>query len=96
MNRLVVICIAACLASVGIRVSTNGGCRVEGNNVANNFIGVDVLTGRNVVIRNVAANNGTDYNIVGFNTFGPIINSTGAGDLSGVAGANHPFANLRY
>jgi hypothetical protein len=49
-----------------------------------------------VVFRNVAAGNTTDFNIVGGNTYGSIINAIGAGDVSVVAGANHPFTNFRY
>jgi hypothetical protein len=40
--------------------------------------------------------NTTDFNIAGGNAHGPIIFAAGLGHLSGVAGANHPFANFRY
>ena len=83
-------------AGAGIRVSNAGAYRIEGNNVGQNFIGIDVLSGRNVIFRNVAIANTTDYSIAGGNTHGPIINAVGAGDVSAVAGANHPFTNFRY
>jgi hypothetical protein len=81
----------------GIRVNINGGCRIEGNNAVANFIGIDVLSTRNMISRNVAAgNNSNDYNIVAGNSQGPIVNVVGVGDISATAGANHPFANFRY
>ena len=83
-------------AGAGIRVNNAGAYRIEGNNVGQNFIGIDVLSGRNVIFRNLAVANSTDYNIVAGNTHGPIINAIGAGDVSAVAGANHPTANFRY
>jgi len=83
-------------AGAGIRVNNAGANRIEGNNVGQNFIGIDVLSGRNVIFRNVAIANTTDYNIVGGNTHGPIINAIGAGDVSAVVGADHPFTNFRY
>ena len=83
-------------AGAGIRASSASGNRIEGNNVGLNFIGIDVLSGRNVIVRNVAVGNTTDFNIAGGNTHGPIISAIGAGDVSAVAGANHPFTNFRY
>ena len=55
-------------AGAGIRVSNASAHRIEGNNVGQNFIGIDVLSGRNVIFRNVAIANTTDYNIVAGNT----------------------------
>jgi hypothetical protein len=84
-------------AGAGIRVSNNGGCKVEGNNLVQNYRGIDVLTIRNVIVRNTSAgNSNADYNIVGGNSQGPIVNVVGVGDISGTANANTPMANLQY
>ena len=87
----------AATSGAGIRVSVAGGCRVEGNNLIQNFRGLDILVPRNVIGKNVAnINSNADYNIVAGNSVGPIINVINVGDISGTAGANHPFANFRY
>ena len=84
-------------SGAGIRVSVGGGCRVEGNNLVQNFRGLDILSTRNDIVKNVAVNNSNaDYSIVAGSSVGPIINVAGVGDISGTAGANHPFANFRY
>lgn len=86
----------AALAGAGIRV-TAGGCRVERNNMDLCRTGIDITGTRNIIVRNsVAASTIADYAIVGGNTFGPMINAAGLGDLAAVAGANHPQANFRY
>lgn len=36
------------------------------------------------------------YDIPAGNSYGPIIDATGAGDLSAVPGADHPWANFLY
>jgi parallel beta-helix repeat protein len=81
----------------GIRVSVAGGCRIEHNNIGLNYRGIDVLSGRNIIARNVAvANSNADYNIVPGNSYGPIVIVTGVNDISGTVNANHPAANFRY
>ena len=87
----------AAASGAGIRVNSAGGCRVEGNNLYQNFRGIDILTSRNIIVKNVATfNTNADYNISPSNSFGPIVSVAGVGDISGTAGANHPFANFRY
>ena len=81
----------------GIRVAGASGNRIENNNLLVNYRGIDALSGRNVIARNTAAgNSNADYSIVAGNTFGPVISAVGVGDVTGVAGADHPMANLRY
>ena len=84
-------------SGAGIRVSGASANRIEGNNLIQNYRGIDVLTARNIIVKNVAASNtNADYNFAANNSFGPIINVSGVGDISGTAGSNHPFANFRY
>ncbi|MEM9888027.1 MAG: hypothetical protein AAF849_19180 [Bacteroidota bacterium] len=37
-----------------------------------------------------------NYVIPSNNTFGPIVNVSGVGDISGTTNAKHPFANFGY
>ena len=84
-------------SGAGIRVSSSGGNRIEGNNVVQNFRGIDVLSTRNIIGHNTAvANVNADYNFIAGNSTGPIVNVASVGDISGTVNANHPFANLRY
>lgn len=84
-------------SGAGIRVSNAGGNRIEGNNVVQNFRGIDVLSTRNIIGHNTAAANvNADYIFVAGNSTGPVVNVASVGDISGTANANHPFANLRY
>jgi hypothetical protein len=81
----------------GIRVSNAGGSVIEGNSTVGNYRGIDVLSARNVVGGNRSAGNtNNDYSIVAVNSYGPIVNVTGVGDVTGTANANHPMANWRF
>ena len=81
----------------GIRVLNASGHRIEANNVALNYRGIDVQSVRNIIFRNTAiSNSNTNYNIVAGNSFGPIVNVAAVGDISGTANANHPAANFSY
>lgn len=84
-------------SGAGIRVTVSGGCRIEGNNVGQNFRGIDVLTSRNIIVKNFAFSNASaDYNISATNSNGPIVNVIGVGDFTATVGSNHPDANFRY
>jgi len=92
-----------CLVSentvVGISVVGNNACRVEGNHVVNNLGPGIVVQGpnRHLVLRNTASNNtGGNYLIDPASSYGPIVNVAGAGDISTVPGANHPWANFIF
>jgi parallel beta-helix repeat protein len=50
----------------------------------------------NFVIRNTARANGTSYNMGTGNSYGPIVNVNGLGDISTTNTASHPWANFSY
>jgi len=80
----------------GICVTNSPGCRVEANTVNLNYVGLVVQTNLHAfVLRNSAQGNvSTSYSIGAGNSWGPIVNVTASGDISGVANANHPAANF--
>lgn len=58
---------------------------------------IDPSATRNVVLKNTFHKNATaSYTIPPDNPFGPIIDARGLGDLSGVPGADHPWANFLF
>jgi len=73
----------------GIHVTASG-TRVEGNTVTDSDRGIDVDLGGNLVIRNSAAGNGTEYDIAAGNTVGPTVTS------ATIAGSSNPHANYDY
>ena len=82
-------------------VSTDN--RIEGNNVSVNDRGIDVDGARNLIIKNSAAANTTNYAIVANNVFGAIIDRTApaSGAVTGnaaasSAGTTDPWANFSY
>lgn len=58
--------------------------------------GVRVSGGGNAVSGNEVSGATTAYDIAPGNSHGPIVNVAGVGDISSVAGANHPWANFIY
>jgi parallel beta-helix repeat protein len=71
--------------------------RIEGNHVgAYNDRGIDVDDSGNIIIKNTASNNTTDYDIAADNSYGPIVDVTSAGDISSDPNAAHPWANFKY
>jgi parallel beta-helix repeat protein len=60
----------------GIDSTTVNTCRVEGNTVSHNDIGISIAGNGNVIIRNTAIFNTTNYSISGSNAVGPIVNGT--------------------
>ncbi len=73
---------------------------IDGNLVVNNPGGGIVLTNSgvsgNLVLRNSARGNSTNYQMGAGNSYGPIVNVSGAGDISGTPNANHPAANYSF
>ncbi len=62
-----------------------------------NTSGTIVATIESLYIRNRAAGNSiANYDIAAGNSFGPIINIASGGDISLIAGADHPMANFEY
>ena len=73
----------------------NSGNRIEGNNVTNNDRGIDVDGGGNIIIKNTASGNGTDYDIDAGNHYGEIISNPGAA-FDGAATNFNAWANFSF
>lgn len=84
----------------GIAIFFGGtGGRIEGNTLTRNGDGGINLTGGSgwIVLRNTArGNTGGNYLMGTNNSYGPIVNVAGVGDISATTGANHPSANFSY
>ncbi|MBI3852778.1 MAG: hypothetical protein HY298_21190 [Verrucomicrobia bacterium] len=77
--------------------------RIEGNNVSDNPRGIDIGAAGNLIIKNSAKLNTTNYNIVGSNRYGPIVDITAVGTaaVNGNSSAStvattDPWANFAY
>jgi parallel beta-helix repeat protein len=68
----------------------HSGCRVEGNDVSENSIGIDAQASGNLIIRNSAWGNTTDYSIPSGNSYGQILST------SGVITSSNAWANFSY
>jgi parallel beta-helix repeat protein len=64
--------------------------RIEANTVVSNDRGIDVDIADNVIIRNSASGNTTEYDIAAGNTAGPIVTT------ATIAGSSNPHANYDY
>jgi parallel beta-helix repeat protein len=89
--------------SAGILVEFGQGTRVEGNNVAENDRGIEVVSDRNIIVRNTCRNNaGHNYVIAAGNRFGqvivPVLNGAAVdGDApAGGFTSTDPWANFSY
>ena len=92
-GSVVVGCLAANNVDEGIHVTDD--CTVTQRDVfGNNRDGLQALGANNLILGNRVGGNGADFNIGSGNAFGPLVAAAGAGDLGGVAGADHPLANL--
>jgi parallel beta-helix repeat protein len=64
----------------GIHVLNTTGARVEGNSVSGNDRGIYVFRSGNVIVKNMATGNATNYDIASGNVLGPIVSDpNGAG-----------------
>ena len=80
----------------GLRISSTD-CHVQGNQVTDNDqVGIQVTSSGSLIIQNTSGGNVTNYNIISTSAYGPIIDVTSAGDISAVAGAEHPWANFVF
>ena len=77
--------------------------RVEGNNIADNDVGVRATTGGNLIIRNSCAGNGTAFSLVANNRYGQMVDISAAGaagvngpSAPGVLTTTDPWANFTY
>lgn len=87
--------------TIGVYVEGNTGRdTVDGNIVVNNGGAGITLTNTgvsgNLVIRNTARGNGTNYLMGTGNSYGPIVNISGVGDISSNTNSSHPWANFSY
>ena len=87
-------------SGAGIKV-TGTDCRVEGNSLMRNDFGMDVQLTGNLIFRNSAAGNTTNYQIIANNKVGFIVlapNSAVVGGSTGGAGvgSTDPWANFSY
>jgi parallel beta-helix repeat protein len=85
---------------MGIKV-TGTDCRVEGNTISRNDIGLDVQLAMNFIVRNAAASNTTNYQIIANNKVGTIVSAPNslaiAGSTGGAGvGSTDPWANFSY
>ena len=86
----------------GLHVTSSDN-RIEGNQVTDNDRGIDVDASLNLIIKNSASGNTTNYVFVASNRYGPIIDITAVGTaaVSGNSAADtttttHPWANFTY
>lgn len=94
---------AGTVAMSGLNVYDNAGSciriigdnsRIDSNHVAFCNVGLEVTGTNNLIVRNSATSNTTDYSMGAGNAYGPIVNVGGVGDITAVANANHPWANF--
>jgi parallel beta-helix repeat protein len=86
----------------GIHASSSDN-RIEGNNVTDNTRGIDVDSTGNLIIKNSAAGNSSNYEIAANNIYGSIVDRVGvltiavSGNSAGSsAGTTDPWANFSY
>jgi len=75
--------------------------RIDSNNTTDNDCGIDVNEEGNLIIRNSAAGNGTNYDIVADNKVGEIISAPNSLAISGSTGGagvgtTNPWANFSF
>jgi parallel beta-helix repeat protein len=85
----------------GIHV-TSSDTRVEGNNVTDNDRGIDIDISGNLIIRNSASGNASNYEIVAGNAVGAIVVTgasvaiSGSGPFASSLTSTDPWANFSY
>lgn len=86
------------VGAAAIRVTSAPGCRVEGNSLWFNYRNLDVTSTGNIILRNgmSAPGAGGNFNIVAGNSYGPMVNVGGVGDITPTANSAHPAANYLY
>jgi len=86
--------------AAGIRVIGKSS-RIDGNNVSRNLVGVEVTAPGNIIVRNTASDNTSNYEIVASNRVGQIFVAPASVAISGsvgggFAGIEDPWANICY
>ena len=88
----------------GIELIAND-CRVEGNNLIQNDIGLKAISGGNLIIRNSMSGNTTNVDLVAGNKVGKIYSTPSSGAITGDGtavgagagvGTTDPWANFTY
>jgi parallel beta-helix repeat protein len=80
----------------GIHVTSLRNVVVD-NTVSQNDRGIDVDSTGSFIGRNTATmNTTTNYDIAANNSYGPIVDVAGDGDISLVSKSDHPWANFEY
>ena len=83
--------------ATGFELTGIGATLTECTADRNTVIGIHINAGtNNLVVGNTASNNATNYTLAGANSFGPIVNVAGVGDISGTVNANHPWVNFEH
>jgi len=80
----------------GIYITNSPGCRIEGNTLNINFAALVVAPNNHAfILRNSAEGSfSTAYSLGAGNSWGPIVNVSAGGDISGIANSSHPEANF--
>ncbi len=89
---------------VGNGAITVGGsdCRIEGNTCIDNSLGIKVMAGGNIIMRNVCSGNTQNWSIAANNSLAPIVNTTKnttavmTDSYAGNLGSTDPNANFSY
>ncbi|MEN6306844.1 MAG: right-handed parallel beta-helix repeat-containing protein [Anaerohalosphaeraceae bacterium] len=95
-------CVASNNGNAGIGIRCCGqGCRIESNICSGNTFGIQIENEANshhhLIVKNTCGDNGTNYDLGSYSSWGPIIDLSSAyGDMSAIAGAEHPWANFEY
>jgi hypothetical protein len=78
--------------------ATECNIRIEQNHCTDNSnYGISMVSGGGLVIKNTAAGNSSGaFDFHTSTNYGPIIDATSAGDISGITNADHPFANFEF
>ena len=84
----------------GIHV-TGADTRIDSNNVTDNDRGIDVDFAGNLIIRNCASGNTTDYEIAADNKVGVIVAAPDSVAISGTTGgagvgSSNPWSNISF
>ena len=77
----------------GIHVVGNE-CRIEENQVQGNDRGIDVDFGQNIILKNTASGNSTNYDIGVGNAYGPIV--AAADNIATLTNGANPWANFTH
>jgi len=59
-------------------------------------VGYQITGAQNIFFNNFATNCPSPFQIGQGNTYGPLVNVAGVGDMSGIPGAGNPWANFAY